>query len=50
VTGRKKADILREIFENREKSPEYPVSLIQPVHGEAIWLVDREASSQLKGM
>ncbi len=50
VTGRKKAGILREIFENREKNPEYPVSLIQPVHGEAIWLVDREASSQLKGM
>ena len=50
VTGQKKAGILREIYEDREKGPTYPASLIEPVNGEAIWLVDREASSQLKGM
>ena len=50
VTGQKKAGILREIYEDRKKGPKYPASLIQPVRGEAIWLVDREASSQLKGM
>jgi 6-phosphogluconolactonase len=50
VTGQKKADILREIYEDRKKGTKYPASLIKPVHGEAIWLVDREASSQLKGM
>jgi 6-phosphogluconolactonase len=50
VTGRKKAGILREIIGNRKQRPKYPASLIQSVRGETIWLVDSEASSQLKGM
>lgn len=50
MTGPKKADIVKEILGNKEKSQKYPASLIQPVHGEVTWLIDREASSQLKRM
>ncbi|MDH4231488.1 MAG: 6-phosphogluconolactonase [Nitrospirota bacterium] len=50
VTGRKKAGIVKEILGNGKKSPEYPASLIQPVSGEATWLLDSEASFRLKGM
>lgn len=50
ATGRKKAGILREIIGNGKRNPKYPASLIQPVRGETLWLVDSEASAQLKGM
>jgi 6-phosphogluconolactonase len=49
ATGRKKAGILREIIGNGKRTPKYPASLIQPVRGETIWLLDGEASSELKG-
>ena len=48
VTGRKKADILREILGSRENRGKYPAGLVRPLHGEVTWLIDSEAASFLK--
>jgi 6-phosphogluconolactonase len=48
VTGRKKAEILKELLGSKGKSRKYPAGLIHPVHGGVAWLIDREASSLLQ--
>ena len=45
--GRGKSRILKEVFNQRQKS--LPAQMIQPVRGELIWLIDREAASLLHG-
>lgn len=45
VSGRRKAEIMKKIFAGGE--PLLPALRIQPVSGELIWLMDREAASQL---
>jgi len=48
VTGSKKAAIVRKILENAHGSENFPAAGIVPSHGKMIWLLDREASSELK--
>jgi len=47
VSGKKKAGIIREIFQSATKK--IPARMLRPVQGNATWLVDREASTLLAG-
>ena len=49
VTGPSKATALSEIFGDGEKRKLLPAGLINPDHGEAIWLMDQEAAGKLRG-
>ena len=49
VTGPSKAAALSEIFGDGEKRKLLPAGLINPDHGEAIWLMDQEAAGKLGG-
>lgn len=48
VSGRSKAAVLSEILGDGHKKDQYPASLINPVHGTILWLIDRETASKLK--
>ena len=43
VTGRNKADMLQAILDGADQQ-QYPAQLIQPLHGELYWWVDRQAA------
>jgi 6-phosphogluconolactonase len=45
VTGEHKADIVRQVFENRQER--LPAQHIQPLEGELHWLLDAAAASKL---
>jgi 6-phosphogluconolactonase len=45
VSGRDKANVLREVLERRTE--ELPASLVCPANGRLVWMVDREAASAL---
>lgn len=45
VTGKAKAQRLREVLRPEPSSPELPVQLIKPVEGTLQWLVDSEAAA-----
>ncbi|ALJ00163.1 6-phosphogluconolactonase [Rufibacter tibetensis] len=45
--GEKKAKALYEVLEGEQNPTQYPSQLVQPVHGETIWLVDEAAASKL---
>ena len=45
VSGGDKANVLREVFENQTE--ELPASLVRPMNGRLVWLVDREAAGAL---
>lgn len=45
VTGKNKASMLKNVL---ELDPYYPVNLIQPVNGELIWFLDKDAAQLLK--
>ncbi len=47
VTGKRKAEIMARVARAAEPSALLPSSLVQPADGELVWMVDREASSQL---
>ena len=47
VTGRSKAGIAATVIEKRGDWEKYPASLVQPVNGELLWLLDEEAASEL---
>ncbi|WP_181308551.1 6-phosphogluconolactonase [Rufibacter sp. XAAS-G3-1] len=47
--GEKKADALHQVLEGAPNPEKYPSQLIQPVHGETLWLVDEAAASRLSG-
>ena len=47
VTGAEKAETLRAVLEGEAGPEPYPSQLIQPVTGEPIWLVSREAARLL---
>jgi 6-phosphogluconolactonase len=46
VTGKTKAGIVAEVFQNPEKN-RYPASQILPRKGTLTWLIDKEASSRI---
>lgn len=48
VSGKRKASIVRTIFNLSKPSYLYPASLIQPKHGELHWFLDVEAAALLK--
>jgi 6-phosphogluconolactonase len=45
VAGRKKADIVKSVFENDQVS--LPATRVFPINGTLIWLMDREAAAAL---
>jgi 6-phosphogluconolactonase len=47
VTGKEKAGIVRRILREGKPSSLLPASLIQPRDGELVWMIDREAASEL---
>lgn len=48
VTGENKADKLREIIEQPEKSEKkYPAALVQPESGNLLWFLDKKAAQKL---
>ena len=47
VTGKKKAEILRRLTDQTEPSPLLPASQIRPASGDCLWMVDRDAASDL---
>ena len=44
VSGAEKAKIVKEIFEGPEK---YPAQAVKPVHGELLWMLDKDAASAI---
>lgn len=45
VSGQEKAKIVKEIFEGPEK---YPAQAVKPTNGELLWLLDKDAASEIK--
>lgn len=48
VSGKEKAEIIKTIFEDPDDLEKYPVQLIKPIEGEAVWFIDSSAASLLK--
>jgi len=48
VSGSSKASVLSSVIRGPDDPFQLPAQLIQPVAGELLWLVDRDAASQLK--
>lgn len=44
VSGAEKAGIVKEVIEGPKK---YPAQFVQPTNGELIWMLDKDATSQL---
>ncbi|CAH8681045.1 unnamed protein product [Schistosoma rodhaini] len=47
VTGSDKAHALKSVHQSPNPGPSMPCSLIHPVYGELIWIVDKDAASLL---
>lgn len=47
VSGREKAEVLKEIVEGEFRPDLLPAQLIRPVRGKLLWLVDRDAAECL---
>lgn len=47
VTGKGKADKVKEIIGREEGAEHYPASLVAPTHGKLLWFLDEEAASSL---
>lgn len=47
VTGRNKAEALKEILGRDESAKNYPAYLIKPDNGSLTWLIDNDAASQI---
>ena len=47
VSGNEKAEILKEVIEGKKQPTRLPAQLIEPNHGRLLWLLDKEAASQL---
>ena len=44
VSGKEKAEIMKEVIEGPRK---YPAQFVQPINGELIWMLDRDAAGDL---
>jgi len=44
VSGAEKAQIVKEVIEGPKQ---YPAQLIQPAHGQLLWMLDKDAASFL---
>ena len=47
VSGRDKANMLKEVLQGKQPGEVFPSKLIKPSNGELIWMVDRAAAAQL---
>jgi 6-phosphogluconolactonase len=47
ASGTQKADILRQVLKDSNRSSPLPAQMVQPVHGTLAWYVDRAAAQQL---
>ena len=47
VSGRAKADTLRDVLEGPERPDQLPAQSVRPASGHAVWLVDRAAATRL---
>jgi len=47
VSGKEKAEMLKEVIEGKEQPTSLPAQLIDPNHGRLLWIVDKGAASQL---
>jgi len=45
VSGAEKATIVKEVLEG---PPKYPAQAIKPTHGELLWMLDKNAASEIK--
>ena len=45
VSGAEKATIVKEVLEG---PPKYPAQAIRPTHGELLWMLDKNAASEIK--
>jgi 6-phosphogluconolactonase len=48
ASGPSKAAVLGDILEDEDKRDKYPAGLVNPVHGDLTWLIDREAAGRLR--
>jgi len=48
VSGRSKATVLSQVLGDGHERDRYPAGLINPIHGDIIWLIDQEAADRLK--
>ena len=48
VAGSSKAKIAANVIENKARAKKYPASLVHPVSGKLIWLLDEEAAGGLE--
>ena len=49
VTGKNKSEIIDNVLNRKNDYEKYPASHVNPVNGELIWLLDKNAASGLKG-
>ena len=47
ITGKSKAEVIKDIFENKNESDRFPAAHIKSTDGEVIWYLDEEAGSLL---
>ncbi len=47
VSGSRKAKILKEVLQGPYQPEVWPAQLVQPASGRVVWLVDRDAASQI---
>jgi 6-phosphogluconolactonase len=47
VTGKGKAETLKNVIEGEFKPEMYPAQRIHPIHGNLVWMIDEAAGSQL---
>lgn len=50
VTGTDKAEAVQAVLEGVANPNEYPAQIVQPAHGEVVWMLDTKAASNLKNV
>jgi 6-phosphogluconolactonase len=47
VAGKEKAKVMHRVSQAREPSENLPASMVRPIKGKLVWMIDREAASEL---
>ena len=47
VTGSEKADALHAVLEGEYQPDEYPAQIVRPIHGEVVWMLDKDVAKNL---
>ena len=48
VTGSEKSDAIHTVLEGDYNPDEYPAQIVQPEHGEVVWILDKEAAAKIR--